>query len=249
MGRDRLGEVGLNNQGLEMAITEYKNSKNITVEFLDGTKVLNREYADFKKGTIKNPNFPSFYGIGYVGGKVENKSAYSAWVDMLKRSYDKTLKEKYQTYEECYVCKEWHNFQNFQKWYIENLWSKECYFLDKDILKKGNKEYSPSTCVLVDNRINLLFTKTNSKRGDFPIGVYYKKNLGKFVAQCSIITDKGKRQQHLGVFPTPHQAFLKYKGFKEDYIKQVAESYKLKHLNFPQELYLAMYQYIVEISD
>ena len=39
------------------------------------------------------------------------------------------------------VCEEWHNFQNFAKWFYENYYeiSGEKMRLDKDILIKGNK--------------------------------------------------------------------------------------------------------------
>ena len=43
--------------------------------------------------------------------------------------------------------------------------------LDKDILCKGNKVYSRETCIFVPERINLLFTKCDNRRGDSPIGV------------------------------------------------------------------------------
>jgi hypothetical protein len=45
--------------------------------------------------------------------------------------------------------------------------------LDKDILYKGNKIYSPDTCVFVPQEINALFVKNDANRGDLPIGVFY----------------------------------------------------------------------------
>lgn len=32
---------------------------------------------------------------------------------ILERGYSKLWKEKHPTYEDVYVCEEWHNFQNF----------------------------------------------------------------------------------------------------------------------------------------
>ena len=46
--------------------------------------------------------------------------------------------------------------------------------LDKDILVKGNKIYSPDTCCFVPKEVNTVFTKRQSKRGDYPIGVIKK---------------------------------------------------------------------------
>ena len=118
--------------------------------------------------------------------------------------------------------------------------------LDKDILFKGNKIYSPDTCVFVPNRINNLFTKRQNDRGEYPIGVYYHKS--KFNPQCSIYADFNKKykQKHLGTFDTPEEAFHKYKKFKEQYIKEVAEEYKDL---IPTKLYEAMCKYVVEIND
>jgi 23S rRNA-/tRNA-specific pseudouridylate synthase len=44
-------------------------------------------------------------------------------------------------------------------------------------------------------------------------------------------------------------AFSWYKESKEQYIKEVADSYKAKYPNFPQKLYDALYSYEVEITD
>ena len=57
--------------------------------------------------------------------------------------------------------------------------------LDKDILYKNNTIYSKDTCIFIPERINILFTKNNAKRGNYPIGVYFNKRLGKFIAQVS----------------------------------------------------------------
>ena len=70
---------------------------------------------------------------------------------ILERGYSKLWKEKHPTYENVYVCEEWHNFQNFAKWYYNNYYSinEERMEIDKDILYKNNKVYSPDTCIIV----------------------------------------------------------------------------------------------------
>lgn len=193
------------------------------------------------------------YGIGYIGnGKYslkENPVQYNYWRKMLERCYSKKSLEKYPTYKDCVVCEEWHNFQNFAKWFDENYY--ECndgyvMNLDKDILYKDNKVYSPKTCIFVSQRINALFLKRNAMRGKYPIGVYY--TLNKFKAQCKIYNKDKRRyiQKHLGLFNTPEEAFYKYKEFKEQYIKEVANEYKEI---IPKKLYEAMYKYVININD
>lgn len=248
---DRVGMRGINSEGCEMIIVEYISYNNITVEFQDEYKArVNRTYNNFKKGNIKNPYFKSVYAVGYLGigkfkstknGKITRE--YDMWHSMLSRCYCDKYQDNYPTYKGCEVCRDWHNFQNFAKWYHENYYEidgqRMC--LDKDILVKGNKIYSPETCIFVSNDINLLFIKNDRVRGDCPIGVA-KKN-GRFRSYVSIGTIK---QIHLGMFDTQEEAFNVYKNFKEKYIKQVADEYKDK---IPKKLYDAMYNYKVEITD
>lgn len=177
--------------------------------------------------------------------------SYKSWHDMFTRCYYKNQRLKYPTYENCEVCEEWFNFQNFAKWYEENKWDENLKLqVDKDILFKGNKIYSPETCIFVDSRINCLFTKSQNKRGTLPIGVRLHKVNHNYVAQCSVKTQDGKKSpKHLGSYSNPNEAFRAYKTFKESYIKQVADEYKQKYPNFPQKLYDAMYNWEVEITD
>ena len=118
--------------------------------------------------------------------------------------------------------------------------------LDKDILIKGNKEYAPDKCIFVPQRINNLFTKNDCKRGNLPIGVNYRKDKNKYEASCSILNNNIKKRKHIGYYNTPEEAFLAYKQFKEQYIKQVADEYKGR---IPDRLYEAMYKWEVEIDD
>lgn len=204
------------------------------------------------------------YGIGYMGdgkykSKDENKKktkAYNTWNHMLQRCYDPYYLNEHPTYIDCYVCEEWHNFQNFAKWFYENYYecNDEQMQLDKDILIKGNKIYSPNTCVLVPKRINCLFTKSDALRGEYPIGVYYKiKKVKQYEyhyleVRCSVIENGKKKGKVLKTLPLnkPFQAFSIYKQFKEKYIKQIADEYKEL---IPQKLYEALYKWEVEIND
>lgn len=197
------------------------------------------------------------YGIGSTGeGEYssringEKTIQYEYWLQMLRRCYSEKYLKKRPTYEDKYVCDEWHNFQNFAKWFDENYYEVEnqTMQLDKDILSKGNKIYSPDNCIFVPDRINSLFIKSNATRGKYPIGVSYYKKTNKFISTCSIYNeDKMKRvPKHLGYFNTPEEAFYKYKEFKEGYIKEVAEEYKEA---IPHKLYKAMCDYLVEIDD
>lgn len=257
---NRIGEINHNNYGNKMVIIKYNNYHNILVKFEDGY-ITKAEYGQFKKGQIKSIYDKSVYNIGYIGkGKynTSNKNGkptiqYRYWINMMTRCYNDKDKENGNnlSYNDKYVCEEWHNFQNFAEWFDKNYYeiNNESMALDKDILVKNNNIYSPNTCIFVNKRINNLFIKRKSARGEYPIGVVYHKRDNEFRAECSIIdkiTGK-KRKEKLGSYKNPEDAFYKgYKPFKEHYIKQVANEYKDK---IPDKLYDAMINYKVEITD
>lgn len=184
------------------------------------------------------------FGVG-INDLLDTKNTpyYKAWFSMLSRCYDTRLQcSKHKSYIGCSVCDEWLTLSNFKVWAEapENGYY-QGYHLDKDILVKGNKLYSPDTCCFVPTEINSLFTKTNSLRGQYPIGVTATP-YNKFAAKVS-----GART-YLGVFDTPKLAFLAYKNAKEQQIKVLAERY-FKEGKITESVYNALMKYEVEITD
>lgn len=179
------------------------------------------------------------YNIGYVGtGKflsTTHPKIYRSWSSMFVRCYSNI----YESYEECTVCEEWWNFQNFAEWFLLNY--KDNYHLDKDILIPGNKIYSPKTCCFVPMEINNLFTKRNKSRGKYPMGI--TENGKKFRAQLNIF---GKIKLLGGAFNSPEEAFEIYKIEKEKHIKNVADKWKNQ---ISENVYNALLNYRVNISD
>lgn len=245
----RLGEKYKSKYGSVIEILEYHDANHITCSIennVGNTILYNQQYVNIIKGTIVSPYDITNNNIGYMGEGVYNYindySAYSTWNKMLIRCGNVKYKTKKPTYLNCIVCEEWCNFQNFCKWYYDNyyeLFGEETN-LDKDILVKGNKVYSPETCIFVPQFINSLFVKSNKTRGEYPIGVTCCGN--KFRSRLNI---KGKLV-HIGMFDNSKEAFQSYKIAKEKYIKQVADEYKDR---IPKKLYERMYTYEVEIDD
>lgn len=255
---DRVGEENVNNFGSKMIIVEYRMNRDIDVYFPEYNWTFKHtRYNDFKKGNVKCPYERRVFGIGYLGeGKYKTKEngrptkCYSTWRHMLQRCYNPKYKEKHITYENCEVDEIWHNLQSFGDWYDDNYYEidnqKMC--LDKDILHKGNKIYSPDNCIFVPERINTLFTKRDKSRGEYPIGVSYNKQYDKFQAYCRLhdFKENKTKLKHLGYYDNPEQAFEAYKEFKENYVKEVADYYKDL---IPIKLHKAMYEYEVNIED
>ena len=82
------------------------------------------------------------FGINDVINSSKTKE-YQQWVDMIKRSKSKILKEKRKTYSGVDCSEEWLVFSNFLN-DISNMvgYGNSSWQLDKDILFKGNKLYS-----------------------------------------------------------------------------------------------------------
>ena len=251
--QERLGEENHNKFGTLMKIIEYVNANDITIEFQDEYKTrVHTAYKCFKNGGVKNPYDKEVFNVGYMGkGKYKtwenskHTDAYISWRNMLRRCYDPYFLNKELTYIDCYVCDEWLCFQNFAEWYYKNYYkcNNELMCLDKDILYKGNKIYSPNTCIFVPQRINNLFTKSNKTRGKKLIGVCYHNRDNVLEAWCC---NKECKQQYLGRFNNEKDAFNCYKQFKEGVIKQIANEYKNL---IPRKLYEAIYNYKVEVGD
>lgn len=254
--KDRLGEELINNQGCLMKIIKYNSNRDIFVAFQDEYKaIVHAAYPEFKKGAIKNPYYPSVYSVGIVGVKYptsinyKNTNEYNAWVNMLRRCFDEELKEYNPTYKDVTCCKEWllyenfydwvHSQDNFDKWYYGDKWN-----VDKDILVKNNKVYSPETCCLVPQNVNKLFIKQTTNRGNLPIGV--NKETNKFYARCH--NPLINKRERLKLCLTPEEAFLTYKQYKENLIKQIAQI-EFDRGNITKRCYDAMMKYKVEITD
>lgn len=254
---ERLGEERLNNQGYLMKIVKYENWSNIVVEFLDKYRGrVHTSYQMFQLGAVRNPYQPNVLGVGMVGVKYSTKingkhnKEYIAWHGIIERCYDNKYKEKHPTYKDVTVCDEWllfenfyewlHEQENFDKWYNGYQWN-----VDKDILIKGNKLYSPETCCLVPNNVNKLFIKTDALRGNLPIGVSKDRNNFKALCNNPFI----KECKYLGEYKTPEEAFyFGYKPYKENLIKQVAQI-EYDNGNITEKCYNAMMNYEVEITD
>ena len=254
---DRTGERNYNTFGSKMIIVEYRKNSDIDVYFPEYDWVAKgAQYNAFKNGNIKCPYDKVVYEVGYLGeGKYKvsennkNTKVYVVWHDMLRRCYSEKYHEKYPTYKDCIVCEEWLNFQNFARWYNDNYYEieGERMELDKDILVKHNKIYSPETCIFVPQTINSLFVKKQNNRGDSAIGTSPTRN-GKYRVQCSIINPETRKSknEYLGVYETQEKAFQVYKYYKEKNIKHVADYYFGR---IPEKLYQGLYMYEVEIDD
>jgi hypothetical protein len=185
------------------------------------------------------------HGINDVEGDSKFFSSYKKWAGMLERCYVDSIEEKRPTYIGCSVSPEWLYFSNFKTWF-ENNELIVGYALDKDILVKGNKIYGPEFCSFVPPELNNLLGNAKKIRGEWPVGVIYRKKRRKFTA--SVSRGAGTRNRFIGDYDTPEAAFLAYKLEKESIIKSVAFKYFSKGL-IAKRTYDALCSYQIEMDD
>lgn len=243
-----VGDRFTNRYGCEAEVIKYESAKAVTVKFLDSFGYeLTTTGASLRNTNFKNPYHPTICGIGYLGdgphlSRVKGRYtlAYSKWYAMIQRCYAE-IPGKHLTYRGCTVVVEWLNFQTFADWFFEQKIVGDMQ-IDKDILRKSNRIYSPENCRMVPTEINKAMTGGKKNRdSDLPTGVSLHTG-GRFTAQ---ITTSSKRR-YLGIFDTVEEAFAVYKFEKELHIRQLAEEYK--DVLVP-EIYEAMMNWEVLITD
>ena len=137
---------------------------------------------------------------------------YSTWKSMLERCYSEVYQKRKSTYKGCTVCDEWLTFSSFRAWVVQQDYrGKE---LDKDILLKGNKVYSPETCVFVSKMVNLFMNDNGATRGKHLIGVSWSEASSKFRANCN--NPFLNKQEHLGYFDTEQEAHEAWRTKKNE---------------------------------
>lgn len=138
----------------------------VKIKFIKTGYECSVPYYDFLRGEVKDPYYPSIYGVGYIGkaSYKGNEKAYGVWKDMLARVYDK-FNKSYNNYGGIGITVDprWHSFENFLQdiKFINgyNEWlNNSNYHLDKDYLQqdipKSNRIYSKDTCVFLPSNYN-----------------------------------------------------------------------------------------------
>lgn len=220
--RKHIGKERKTNEGCEIKIVNGGSKKSYcTIRFYNPINYTKEILVDtFKNGSVKNDYLKTVFGIGFFGiGKHKTRikgrksDIYNIWYSMMSRCYDKTAKDyvNYGAIGVC-VCEEWHNFQFFADWYEGNFdktimfdENKKRWQIDKDILSKNTKIYSPETCCFIPNTLNKLLTTSNKSNTSGFMGV--TKEAGKWRARIQI----NNKKVSLGSFDTPKEASKAYK--------------------------------------
>lgn len=142
---------------------------------------------------------------------------YLVWRDMLGRCFSDKIQAKHPSYIGCRVCEDWKYFSKFKAWMEKQDWQGRQ--IDKDILVRANKVYSPEVCVFVSSRINSFILESNIARGKYPLGVNFVSSRQKFRAGINW----NNRRINLGTFICEKEAHLVYCKKKLEFAYKIIE--------------------------
>lgn len=243
------GKVFKTNNYGDVVVLEYNSTRDVIIKFINTGNVRKTAMSELRKGEIRdNEAFPVYKvcvmdiskELNMVTGKPKE---YIVWNAMRQRCYNENTRKANERYKDVEISDCFKYYSNFKAWCDRQIgFNKEGFELDKDILVKGNRVYSEDTCCFVPREINVVLTYRRKDKGLYPVGVSYKKLIGKYVSQIS----KHGEVVHLGCFSTPEGAFYAYKEAKEGYIKELAEKWKDQ---IDPRAYNALMNWTIEITD
>lgn len=198
------------------------DNQNVKIRFDDGYETVASK-DNVKRGNVRNPYFKTYFGVGYRGEggyKMHGQLTYNKWSNIMVRCYNPQYKVDHPTYDGVYCCDEWHNYQTFCKWAYDQVgFGEKGFDLDKDLLFKGNKVYSPDTCVFIPQELNKILGNTGAGRG-----ISTRSDLnGKWMVRCNTIDG----EIYLGCHEKS-VALKIYQNFKLNYLEERAEFWKGK---------------------
>lgn len=192
------------------------------------------------------------YGVGVVGmkkihtrrnGIVTVDPIYKSWSRMLERGYSERYKVR-PTYKDVTVCEEWHFFPTFREWALDNGFDTSLE-LDKDMLDKGNKIYSPDTCAYIPKWLNQSLSSQQAKRGAWPRGVSYRPRKDPTHKELSkpylVYIKVDSKNDYAGSFSDPFEAHAHWQLLKAEQIERTILKYLLEP-SYQQHVANAMYQ-------
>lgn len=181
-----IGTIYTTNEGYKIMITDINNLHDVQIEFLNVDKpyITRSTLQNILKGQIKYPfkiiKNGAYYGNGpFVARKNGVKTQeYKIWFGILSRC------GRPGAYRDVFISKEWLCFQNFAKWYNDNLYDCELKLsVDKDILSyyelNDNICYSEKRCIIIPLLMNKELTQIKEKTPYEILNIvyFYKKYL------------------------------------------------------------------------
>jgi len=198
--KDIVGNIYSSNNNGNFKVLEYKysDSKNrfYLIAFIETKTQFICTKSRIISGNIKDYNFKSVLGVGYLGDikPYKYKKFYDVWFAMMDRCYNENCKT-YNNYggKGITVHPDWHCFKIFVDDAVNIIGYDEIKFknnelqLDKDLLQNdiafNKKLYSKTTCMWLENAINASIKPSQQRKfkAISPTGeVFFDDNQRKF---------------------------------------------------------------------
>lgn len=187
------------------------------------SKKSNRRHQ-MKKGLIRGVgrNDADYNVYRLINGERYMCPFYSRWKGMLERCYGKRYGHS-SAYVDCKVDERWLSFMAFREWMQERPWKGN--HLDKDLLRPGDKMYSPDTSVFIPAWLNNLLHDGHGSFRGLPTGVSIMRNKDR-PYMVRIWTMEGRRA-FLGSYATADDAHAAWKEAKSRVVLEAVDRYRL----------------------
>ena len=216
--RTIIGDIYKTNNYGECQIIELTSTTHCRVKFLQTGYEKIVERGELKRGRVRDPFYPIYYGVGFTGSEISYKDKEyikirKLWESMLRRCYYKE-NDMYKYYGEkgVIVDNRWFNLENFREDIKElenyNKWidKKDAYSwtLDKDKYSKDVKLYSKDTCwfttmsnqVLLQNKVKIIGYVNGEKKLEFSNIKHIEDTMG--ISSPRVCGSLSKRDKSAG---------------------------------------------------
>ena len=217
-----------------------------------GRRVVGNKAGAPKKGRDKTKssfyNSEGIYKTRIAGIKTK---ACQLWENLRNRTEYLPLRNpsRHGKYADVIVCGEWKDFQVFADWFYStksNGHYHEGWTLDKDLLVKGCKVYSPETCVFLPPEVNRALNTRSRARGELPVGLCYGGKNRAFIDMQYGCDDPDYHVWKYFPVDQVAEAFAEYKVAREGNIRNMAITYEGK---LDSRAYSALLSYTINIED
>ena len=219
-----------NKKGFRWRVKEIIDMRNIVVEsfeWMPYTTIIRK--SGVVKGIVMYPygkqQFGQYRGEGKWDASARNKH-FRQWNAIFSRCY-KSNSTNMPAYADCIVGEDWMNLQVFCDWNEAN-YPKDTHGykweIDKDLLGKGSKIYSSSTCCYLPKEMNLFLARMND------VGIY--KHIGLTgIPSYRVWVRQGKeidsKQNHyVGSYSAYEEAYEVWKAKKKERHTALCKKYK-----------------------
>lgn len=237
-----VGDEYFSNRFGVFKVIAYHGCNAVDVQFSDGT-IVQSTTGNIRSGRVRNPNHRMLYNVGYIGvGDYRpslnsvNTREYNTWNNMFDRVYSETEIRKDPRRLHSKVWEGWHCYQDFAAWCNKQpSWEKYSWALDKDLLVKGNVDYTPEVCCFIPNRLNTIISKP-----------FISENIHMLSDGYAVQSrDMAGKNRLLRGFKSKDQLIDTCKTQKESIVRAIASEYKNY---FPERVYQTLMAWELEVA-